>query len=395
MLQDRGIRVPLSLDGPAEFSTPVDVLGMQRTLDTPLVGATLETLPADYPALAASIRYLAGTRRLPYVSRFASGRPWLTGRVPSPAEEEFVILAAVMHGLSAVNFHMLAEGDRWTGAPIQRSGKWRDEYADLFRRLGAFFAKYKIWDGRKNCRTLVLISAEIERYHSAFSALNQAYLGFLRIPASFSEIDSAAGFSADPGRQSIFEEASWIREAFRYLEAAQVEYNLADSRLLLDDLSKYDMVFVPTADFMDPQEQTKLLEFADRGGHLVFGPVLPNLDGRMNPASVLGAAIQAPGTQPRESGKITFLPAFDAAGELITSDMPNVVLLDNPHLRLTIRGGSSVLVFVANPTPNPQRSIMISSWPLRGVWNAPPETQTGSVTTEVPPYTVQVWEVLK
>jgi beta-galactosidase len=160
-------------------------------------------------------------------------------------------------------------------------------------------------------------------------------------------------------------------------------------------MAKYDMVFLPTADFMDLREQEKFLEFADRGGHLVFGPGLPTLDGRMNPGSVLKNAIQIPGTQTRGAGKITYLPAFDPAKELITADMPNVVLLDNPNLRLTIRGGSSNLVFLANPTGVNQRSMMISSWPLRGVWNAPEETQTGSVTAEIGPHTVQVWEVLK
>jgi hypothetical protein len=115
----------------------------------------------------------------------------------------------------------------------------------------------------------------------------------------------------------------------------------------------------------------------------------------MNPGSILKNAIQIPGTQTRGSGKITYLPAFDAAKELITADIPNVVLLDNPDLRLTIRGGSYNLVFLANPTTANQRSMIISSWPLRGVWNAPEETQTGSVTTEIGPHTVQVWEVLK
>ena len=116
----------------------------------------------------------------------------------------------------------------------------------------------------------------------------------------------------------------------------------------------------------------------------------------MTPASVFGGVLSSPGTQARESGKITFLPSFDQATDLITADMPNVVLLDNPNLRLTIRGGSSILVFLANPTNAAQRSIMISSWPLRGVWNTPTvETQAGSVTAEVAPFTVQVWEVMK
>jgi beta-galactosidase len=395
MLREKGVTVPLAIDGPSVFSTPIDTLELQKVIETPLFGMDIDPRPAEYHGLALHIRYLTGTSRLPYVSRFGSGHSWFTSHVNSPAEEEFAILSAVMHGMSAVDFHLLAEGDRWVGAPIQRAGEFREEYADIFRRLGAFFSKYKIWDSKKNCRTLVLISCGLEKYHSAFSTLNYAYLGLLRIPELFSEVPSALGFQTEPLRQSILEEGSWIQEAFRYLENAQVEYNVANTRLMLDELTKYDMVFVPTADFMDPKEQEKLLEFADRGGHLVFGPALPTLDERMNPASVFGGAIQVPGTQNRESGKLTFLPSFDQAKDLITPDMPNVVLIDNPNLRLTIRGGSSILVFLANPTSTIQRSMMISSWPLRGAWNAPEETQTGSVTAEVAPFTVQVWEVLK
>ena len=395
MFRERGVTVPLAVDGPETFTTPVDAQEIQKNLETPLVGMEIDPRPAEYPALARQVRYLTGTSRLPFVSRFGCGGSWLAPQLNSPAELEFAVLCSVMHGMSAVDFHMLAEGDRWVGSPVLRSGEYRTEYADLFRRLSAWFAQHRIWESKKNCRTLVLISRQLERYHAAFSTLNQAYLGLLRIPYVFSEVPSSLGFPVEPYLQSIREEGSWIREACRYLESAQVEYNLAGSNLMLDELVKYDMIFAPTADFMDPAEQQKLLDFAGRGGHLVFGPVLPTLDDRLNPASVFGAAIQVPGTQARDSGKVTFLPAFEQAKDLITPDMPNVVLIDNPNLRLTIRGGASILVFLANPTSSPQRSLMISSWPLRGVWNAPAETQAGSVMAELTPLTVQVWEVLK
>jgi beta-galactosidase len=395
MFRDRGISVPLSIDGPSIFSTPMDSIGLQKSLEITLTGMEVDPNSSDYPALARQIRYLTGTSKLPFVSKFGSGNSWFAPRVNTPHEEEFAILSAVMHGMTAVNFHMLAEGDRWVGAPISRDGAFREEFADLFRHLQPFFAKYGVWESKKNCRTLVVLSYELERYHLAVSTMNYAYLGLIRIPAIFSEVSIPLGFQIDPARQSIYEEGSWIQEACRFLENAQVEYNLSDSHQELDEMAKYDMVFLPTADFMDLREQEKFLEFADRGGHLVFGPGLPTLDGRMNPGSVLKNAIQIPGTQTRGAGKITYLPTFDAAKELITADMPNVVLLDNPNLRLTIRGGSSNLIFLANPTGVNQRSMMISSWPLRGVWNAPEETQTGSVTTEIGPHTVQVWEVLK
>jgi beta-galactosidase len=395
MYRERGISVPLTIDGPATISTPMDSIGLQKSLEISLTGMEVDPNSSDYTALARQIRYLTGTSKLPFVSKFGSGSSWLAPRVGTPQDEEFAILTAVMHGMTAVNFHMLVEGDRWVGAPITRDGAFREDFADLFRRLQVFFAKYGVWESKKNCRTLVVLSYELERYHLAVSAMNYAYLGLIRIPAAFSEVALPLGFEIDPGRQSIYEEGSWIQEACGFLENAQVEYNLADSHLEPDEMAKYDMVFLPTAEFMDIREQEKFVEFADRGGHLVFGPGLPGLDGRMNPAAVLKNAIQIPGTQTRGAGKITYLPSFEAAKELITADMPNVVLLDNPNLRLTIRGGSSILVFVANPTGTTQQSMMISTWPLRGVWNASEETQTGSVTAELGPHTVQVWEVLK
>jgi beta-galactosidase len=395
MIRNRGISVPLSVDGPQVFTTPADMVELQKSLETPLVGMEIDSRPSEYADLARKVRYLTGTSRLPYASRFGCGTSWLSPRVNSPADLEFAVLCAVMHGMNAVNFHILAEGDRWTGAPIRRSGEFREEYAEVFRRLMAFFARYRIWENKKNCRTLVLISNNLEKHHSAFSTLNNAYLGLLRVPQAFSELPSSLGFHTDPVRQSILEEGGWIREACAYLENAQVEYNLADLHLMIDEMTKYDMLFVPTADGMDPKDQEKLLEFAGRGGHLVFGPALPTVDDRLNPASVFAGAIQSPGTQAHESGKVTFLPSFDQAQDLITPDMPNVVLLNNPDLRLTIRGGSSILVFIVNPTDKVQQSMVISTWPLKGVWNAPEETRTGSVTAELRPFSAQVWEVLK
>jgi beta-galactosidase len=395
MIRSRGITVPLSVDGPAVFTTPSDALGLQQSLETPLVGMEVDPRPSEYAGLARNIRYLTGPSRRSYASRFRCGNSWLSPRVNSPADVEFAILCAVMHGMNAANFHILAEGDRWTGAPIRRSGEFREEYADVFRRLMAFFSKYRIWESKKNCRTLVLISKNLERHHSAFSTLNHAYLGLLRVPHAFSEVPSSLGFHTDPVRQSILEEGSWVRDACVYLEREQVEYNLADVHLMIDDMTKYDMLFVPTADGKDPKDQEKLLEFAGRGGHLVFGPALPAFDDRFHPASVFAEAIHEPGTVAYESGKITFLPSFDQARDLITPDMPNVILLNNSDLRLTIRGGSSILVFIANPTDKAQQSMVISNWPLKGVWNAPEAAQPGSATVELRPFSAQVWEVLK
>jgi hypothetical protein len=117
----------------------------------------------------------------------------------------------------------------------------------------------------------------------------------------------------------------------------------------------------------------------------------------MAPASVLANHIQVPGTQSYGPGKITMLASMDSesAKELIRPDMSNPVLLDNPNLRLTVREGSATLAYLANPTGFAQKTMLISSRPLRGVWNAPEGAQSGTVTAECNPYSVQVWEVVQ
>lgn len=397
MLRERGIHVPLALDGPAEIISPIDTLGLMGALETSLVGITVEPKPQEYATLARSVRYLAGTRKLPWVSTFGSGTGWSSPNICSPEEEEFAILSAVMHGMTGANFHMLVEGDRWVGAPVTRDGAFREEYAGMFRRLNEFFSKYGVLESKKYCRTLVLLPWGLDRYRRAFTTLNHAYLGLLHIPAQFSDVKSTLGFQTDPARQSFQEDGNWISEVFRFLESGQMEYNISDTHAAMDDLTKYDAIFLPTADFMDVKEQEKLLQVADRGGHLIFGPGIPTLDSQMVSASVLGSHVEGPGTRTHGLGKITLLTSFDpeTTRELITADMPNSILQDNPNIHVTIREGNVMLVFLANPTGSAQRSMLISSWPMRGVLNAPEETQSGSVVTEIHPYSVQVWEVLK
>jgi beta-galactosidase len=397
MLRERGISIPLALDGPADIVSPIDAYALMGALESPLVGISIDPKPQEYPTLARLIRYLAGTRKLPWVSDFGCGTTWSSTHVVSPEEEEFTILSAVMHGMGGANFHLLVEGDHWVGAPVTREGVFREEYAAVFRGLTAFFAKYNIWDSKKYCRTLVLLPWGLDRYRRAFTTLNYAYLGLLHIPAVFSEVKSALGFQTEPARQSFQEEGNWLSEVFRFLENGQMEYNISDTHAPMDELTKYDTIFLPTADFMEGAEQDKLLEFADRGGHLVIGPGIPTMDARMAPASVLGSRVQGPGTQAHGLGKITLLTSFDPdiTKDLITADMPNTILQDNPNVRLTVREGVAMLVFLANPTSSAQRSMLIASSPMRGVLNAPEETQSGSVTTELKPYSVQVWEVLK
>ncbi len=396
MLQERGLTVPLVVDGPPDISTPIDIFDLQALPEVFLCGMEVDPAKQDYASLAKSVRYLAGTHKAAWVSTFGCGASWLSPRIPTPEEEEFAILTAIMHGMSGVNFHTLVEGNRWVGAPITREGAYREEYAALFRRLNDFISMHQVWNSKKVARAVVLLSFALERYRRFFSTADQAFLGLLHVPAVLSELDSSLGFQTEPARQSVLEENNWISEAFQLLERSQVEYNISDTHAPLDELKKYDLVFLPTADFMDTQEQEKLLSFVDQGGHLVIGPGLPARDAAMLPATVLANHIQAPGSRSYGAGKITLLSKLDSesAKDVLRPEIRNSILADNPNVRLTIREGSPTLVFLANPTGNAQNTVLTSPRLLQGLWNVPEEIRKSPVATEVKPFTIQVWEVI-
>jgi beta-galactosidase len=396
MLRKRELSVLLAADVPPDIGTPIDTFALQGVPEISFLGMEVDPAQQDYASLARSVRYLAGTRRLAWVSTFGCGTSWISPRISTPEEEEFAILAAIMHGMSAVNFHMLVEGDRWVGTPIKRDGAYREEYANLFRRLKDFLFQNQVWNSKKIARALVLVPFALERYLRLFSTMDQAFLGLLRLPAAFSEAQSSPGYPTESARQSVVEENNWISEIYQSLEQAQVEYNISDTHAPLEELNRYGMIFLPAIDYMDAKEQEKLLAFVDHGGHLVIGLARPAQDASLPLASALAKFNRGPEPQVHGAGKIILLTKLDSESvkNILRPDMGNSIVPDNLNLRLTIREGTPTLVFLANPTGKTQQTSLVSPRPLHGVWNAPGEMRTSPVMTELKPFTIQVWEVI-
>lgn len=393
LLRERGIQVPLYHDIAFQTATPVDTIALEAQPFLDFVGTNLYANQEEYATIARRIRYLAGSQRLPFVPEFGSGVWWNHHRTFTPAEQEFVVLCALMHGLKALNFYMLVERDRWQGSPITRDNRVRPEYAPFFQRLSTVINETKLLETDKQCRVLVLQNYELARFVAAYSTLHHAYLGLAGVPPSLSQLAIDLGYDHDPAHQSNLKQPnSWICRAMGMLEGMQVEYDLADTHAQLDVFTRYQLVLVPTADFMDIGEQQRLLAYVADGGHVVFGPAVPHLDRLMRPASPLAAYISAPGTVTVGRGQLTLVPDPAALDQATLLPHRNVVTHTNPALRLTTRVGATSLCFVANPTAASQETRLHSPAPLRGVWNTPATYPPGAAIT-VPPYTVHVWEL--
>ena len=68
---------------------------------------------------------------------------------------------------------------------------------------------------------------------------------------------------------------NWQGKVIDLLKQRQVDYDVADSHIDPQRLQRYPIVCIATVDFMDADDQQKLLDYAAAGGCLVIGPGVP------------------------------------------------------------------------------------------------------------------------
>jgi beta-galactosidase len=404
LLKDRKIAVPV-FHAVQSITSPTDHYALVSAEDNQFVGYDVAPSIDRLPELVLQIRHMAGMYPFAYAASFPQGADWLSGPMLSPGEEEFLILSSIMFGTSGFNFRMLAECDRWTGSPLTRRGQEREEFASLHRGIINFLTTLRVLESKKFARCLILVNHDIERFHLAVSEYDLAYLGLLPFPNSFSRTSHRLEFMRDPYPESIREDSkNWFSDLYQLLNSQQIEFNLTDSSAPLIALNKYEMVFLPTVDFIRQQDFDKVADYVQRGGHLVVGPGFPGLNEKLQTMSMIKVVmgqliyklekVEHPGTIPIGKGKLTWQPDVEAIKELLTPAMQNAILHDNPALWSTIREGPHNLMFLANPTRQEQTTNITSPLTLKGVWGIPEKPFKGIFQTMIRPMSVQIMEVL-
>jgi beta-galactosidase len=403
LLRNNGITVPLfqvsdSMSTPSKHHVVIEKKSEFK-------GIRLHPSLDQFRRYTNEIRFICGTNPLAFASDFPQGAGGFASSLASPAEQEFFILTAIMFGVSAFDFRMLAECDDWTGSPVTRSGAIRTEYGGMLRKLGDFLDAYKVLESRKVSNALVLINSAIEQYRSAATNSDWPYLDLLGVPKPKREPPPHFNFSVDPYPESISHPGTnWISELIGFLESQQVEFNLSDTNVPIGVLNKQKMVFLPTCDFIQQAVFDRLMDFVQRGGHLIMGPSQPSLNEHFQTLHLMKAVLnqfiykyermEAPGTVTMGNGKVTWQSDISTLRPLITKEIQNPVQLNNPNLRLTVRDGEHQLIFICNPTDQQQTTNIISTQPLKGTWNVQDATFTGIFQSVLNPISVQVWEAI-
>lgn len=397
MLREHGVQgVPIFHDVAFQYRTPLDLAALEQEVDW--VGMNLYRQPEGYRGVIQRVRFLAGTTRLPFVPEFGCGIWSHHPQTPTPGEQEFVTLLALMHGLKAINWYMLVERERWTGSPITRHGTYRPEYAAFYQRLLAFARRYQLWSMHRSPGALVLLNFDLGRYAALASSLHLAHADLYGFPRALFQVDLELGL-----RWNCAHEAddhcrdNWLGTAITRLEARSLDYDLADTHVDLARLCRYQLVFVPMVDFMDARDQARLLAYAQQGGHLVIGPGLPYLDPALQPCEVLQQAVPGPGRHEVGKGSIWWVSQREVPATVDALAQPGEYWCNDPRIHLVLQHNDAhTLLFVANPTARQVETRLAFPTPrsLHRVWgDACTCRGEREVALCLEPYTVHIWEV--
>jgi beta-galactosidase len=385
MLRQRGLStVPIFHDVAYQYRTPLDISRMETHPDIDWVGMNLYRAPWEHTPIADRARFLAGSTRLPFVPEFGAGIWSHHAATPTPLEQEFVDLCALMYGVKAFSFYMLVERERWVASPITRHAAYRSDYAPFYADLLAFLKRSEFWSFRREPRALVLLSYDLGRYEAANSTLNLAHADLLGLPAELFDDTRDLGLRWDRAA------GSWLATLKSKLRAAAADYDLSDTHISLERLRRYPVVFVQSADFLDAADQRRLQEYARGGGQLVIGPGAPYLDAYLRPCSVLAESASG--------GEIRVLSEAELSAAL-TELLPSAEFRSSDS-RLDLvahRRADQLLLFVCNPAPEriSARICFAGQRSFSPAWD--PTSSSVSVRdqfdVEVDGYSVQIWNV--
>jgi beta-galactosidase len=339
MLQTRGLAgIPYYHNYPVSTPDP-PFRPIAQEAELEIAGVDAYPLPSEYDALKRGVIYISTVSRLPFIPEFGSGS-WSYYRSPSADEERFTTRTVFMHGLRAISYYMLADRDRWTGTPIQRDGRIRADYFQLYQDWNRVLEDLH-WDKLRPERDVLVLTPRLyERlnYVAIEASFPNQFLTdiYYRLPADLFVSEKTLGL-----RDAIQHRApAWLQAFEVALSASGMPFALGDSDLSDEMLAHYNLVIVPTFEWADADLLDKLERYARNGGTVLCGPRWPRYDARGNP---LGVWLDGPVPPDRTVTRLPFVnnatpelwaEDVDLWGKIVPDDGDEIV-----HLEEITEGG--------------------------------------------------------
>jgi beta-galactosidase len=334
---------------PTVHNLPMGELGLPTGLSA--LGASVDQVGIDYYHLRSGLDHvrrrtlrLCGNASHPFAPELGVGAPpWFAAR--SDADSLMTALTALAYGLRGLSLYMAVERDRWYGAPIDVDAETRP-HASAWRKLLAALQQVDHHRLRRKIQVALCLPreyAQLSRATHALGALSPSLLDVAGLPPSAACRNATFGF-AQP-IQLAWE--PWLARVDHALYEHHVPFVYVDGDGDLDALPDLRVVIAPSFELCDPARWQRLERFAARGGHVLYGPLLPSVDLRMQPHSFAPIGERAPVELPDAHAAEAVVRELSAGLEL---ERPVVI---NPYpvdatLHVDERGAPRAL-FVVQP----------------------------------------------
>lgn len=369
--------------------TPISLQRCEALPEVDVAGIDAYPEPGDAAMLRTRVRYLAGSARLPFIPEFGSGSWFDRGCVLTAEQQEYGYLYAFMNGLKAVNFYTLAERDRWVGCPLRQDGQARPAYFALFQNLLRFFKQTRLHTLRREVSVLLLLDYDLARQQASCSGADYApftsncFVTETALPrALFAPPAPCPGLPGGPA-QPWWADA-WADACAQRLTSLGLPYDLSDRYVPADLRARYPLLLASVMEDADGEVQTQLLEAAQNGARVVFGPGLPPR---------LREALQGQPAGPLGRGALQWLP--DPAA--FSPDLRPRVTVQDARVELSTFVGDEgdALLFAANTADVPVQAELSfeGAQRLLPLWRGTPLEGAGQVCTILAPHTVSVWRM--
>jgi beta-galactosidase len=210
-------------------------------------------------------RFLKGEYDFAWASSFVSGSSATEKQLQGNAQlfpdglRRFYLVSGLVSGYKGFNHYMFIDRDHWYGAPLSKDGTISTGY-EVIKHFNAAILNVKLHELEWNRKICVMGNRQYQ------------WMRLLNNPKQFEYIeplmaDSSAGFCRDLMRLKIDYD---IRETFD-----------------IEKLSKYDIVYIPTAEFMPAEMQEAILELLKKGVTVIACGLMPKYDENFHECQIL------------------------------------------------------------------------------------------------------------
>jgi beta-galactosidase len=270
---------------PLVHNLPMGEGGLPASLSA--IGKSIDLVGLDYyhgrdglEAVRRRTQRLVGCATPAFAPELGVGAPpWFPLR--RDGDSGAAALTACAFGLRGFNLYMTVDRDRWYGAPLDADGSPRP-LAQNVRRLMSALERTEHHALRRKAQVALCIPTEYVRLSRAMHALGALTPSALDV----SGIPPTSGCRTDPLGFERPIQLAWHALLMRLDEALcdeGVPFIYVEGESNLDAHPDLKVVITPTYEFADRARWQLLTRFAERGGKVVYGPRLPELDERVQP----------------------------------------------------------------------------------------------------------------